>query len=239
LEAIQGRWGKKTTVKDWGPDVLNLVPDPENNDPWEDKDGPSFPKLDDELITATVAGDFLINTEVLLPIGNTQELARVLHQKRDQEGNPVGSAHQNPALNTCVYEVHFLDGRTEELAVNVTAKAVYAQCDADQNQYVLLDAIVDYRKDPSMAVAWNDQVSVVGGKKFVKRSTRGWTLCCKWKDGSTSWQKLSNLKESHPLQVAEFAFAAQIADKPAFNWWVSWVLKKRDQIISQVKCQSS
>ena len=33
LKAIQGRWGQKTTVKDLGPDVLNLVPDPENNDP--------------------------------------------------------------------------------------------------------------------------------------------------------------------------------------------------------------
>ena len=47
------------------------------------------------------------------------------------------------------------------------------------------------------------------------------------------------LKESHPLQVAEFAFAAQIADEPAFNWWVSWVLKKRDRIISLVKRRSA
>jgi hypothetical protein len=134
-----------------------------------------------------------------------------------------------------VYEVRFPDGRTEELAVNVIAEAVYAQCDANKNQYVLLDAIVDYRKDPSMAVAWNDQVTVIDGKKIVKRSTRGWELWCEWKDGSTSWQKLSNLKESHPLQVAEFTFAAQITDEPAFNCWVSWVLKKRDLIISLVK----
>ena len=71
MEAIQERWGQKTTVKDWDPDVLNLVPNPVNNDPWEDEDGPSFPKLDDELIAAKVVGDFLINTEVLLPVGNT------------------------------------------------------------------------------------------------------------------------------------------------------------------------
>jgi hypothetical protein len=71
LEAVQGRWGQKTTVKDLGPDVLNLVPNPENNDPWEDEDGPSFPELDDELKDAEVSGDFLVNTEVLLPVGNT------------------------------------------------------------------------------------------------------------------------------------------------------------------------
>ena len=34
--------------------------------------------------------------------------------------------------------------------------------------------------------------------------------------------------------MAEFAFAVQIAGEPAFNWWVSWVLKKRDQIVSLV-----
>jgi hypothetical protein len=64
-----------------------------------------------------------------------------------------------------------------------------------------------------------NQVSVVDGKKIIKCSIRGWELCCKWKDDSTSWHKLFNLKESHPLQVAEFAFAVQIADEPDFNWW--------------------
>ncbi|KAL7476514.1 LOW QUALITY PROTEIN: hypothetical protein ACHAW6_002375 [Cyclotella cf. meneghiniana] len=29
------------------------------------------------------------------------------------------------------------------------------------------------------------------------------------------------LKESHPVQVAEFALAAGIEDEPAFNWWMS------------------
>ncbi len=50
--------------------------------------------------------------------------------------------------------------------MNVIAEAVYAQCDADGNQYVLLDAIVDYRKDPSVAVARDDQVTIVDGKKI-------------------------------------------------------------------------
>eukprot|EP00804_Cyclotella_cryptica_P022264 CCRYP_020542-RA/>CCRYP_020542-RA protein AED:0.22 eAED:-0.25 QI:0/0/0/0.5/1/1/2/0/420 len=149
--------------------------------------------------------------------GDALILGKVLHRKRDPDGSLVGTAHANPALN----------------------KAVYAQCDADGNQYVLLDAIVDYRKDPSVAVARKDQISVVDGKKIVTRSTKGWELCCKWKDGSTSWQKLSDLKESHPLQVAEFAFAGQIADKPSFNWWVNLVLKKRDRIISLVKRRSA
>ena len=151
----------------------------------------------------------------------------------------MGTAHQNPALDSRHYEVRFPDGRTEELAANVIAEAIYAQCEADGNQSVLLDAIMDYHKDPSVAVARDTQVTIINGTKIVKCSTGSWELCCEWKDGSTSWQKLSDLKESHPLHVAQFAFAMQIADEPAFNWWISWVIKKRDRIISLVKRRSA
>ncbi|KAL7474089.1 hypothetical protein ACHAW6_000082 [Cyclotella cf. meneghiniana] len=141
----------------------------------------------------------------------------------------VGTAHKQPAMDTCVYEVHFPNGCTKDLSANNIAEALYAQCNPDGNQYVMLDAIVDFRKNTDVAISWNNQVKIVNG----------WELCCKWKDGSTSWQKLSDLKESPLLQVAGFALATGIADEPAFNWWVAWVLKKRDQIISLVKRRST
>jgi hypothetical protein len=144
LDSVESRWGTKTTVKDLGPDVLNLTPDPDNTDPWEDEDGTSFSELDDELTAAEAVEDFLMNSEVLLPVGNSQEFARVLRRKREADGKVVGTAHHNPALDSCIYKVRFPDGRTEELAANVIAEAVYAQCDTNRNQYVLLDAIADY-----------------------------------------------------------------------------------------------
>ncbi len=54
---------------------------------------------------------------------------------------------------------------------NVIAEAVYTQWVAGGNQYVLLDAIVDYRKDPSITVTREDKVTIVDGKKIVKHST--------------------------------------------------------------------
>ncbi len=42
-----------------------------------------------------------------------------------------------------------------------------------------------------------------------------------------------------PLQVAEYAFSVGIVDEQVFNWQVTWVLKKRDLIISLVKHQNS
>jgi hypothetical protein len=69
----------------------------------------------------------------------------------------------------------------------------------------------------------------------MKRNTIGWQICCQWKDGSTSWENLSDLKESHPLETAEYAVTIGIDHEPAFNWWVPYVLKKRDRIISLVR----
>jgi hypothetical protein len=69
----------------------------------------------------------------------------------------------------------------------------------------------------------------------MKRNTIGWQICCQWKDGSTSWENLSDLKSSHPLETAEYAVTIGIDHEPAFNWWVPHVLKKRDQIISLVR----
>ncbi|KAL7479384.1 hypothetical protein ACHAW6_005116 [Cyclotella cf. meneghiniana] len=126
-----------------------------------------------------------------------------------------------------------------ELAANTIPEALYAQCNPDRNQYIMLDIIMDYRKNLDVAISWNDQVKIINAKKVVSCSLHGWELCCEWRDGSTMWQKLLDLKESHPIQVAEFALAVGIANEPAFNWWVSWVFKKRDQIISLVKHQST
>ena len=60
-------------------------------------------------------------------------------------------------------------------------------------------------------------------------------ICCKWKDGSTAWKKLSDLKELHQIQVAEYAIAQGIEYELAFNFWVHQVLKKRDGIMSIVR----
>jgi hypothetical protein len=45
---------------------------------------------------------------------------------------------------------------------------------------------------------------------------------------------MTNLKESNPVQVAEYAVANKIADEPAFAWWIGDVLHRRNRIISKV-----
>jgi hypothetical protein len=74
-------------IKDLGPNVLNLMPGPESNDHWEDENGLCFPPLDDQRTAAKAAGDYLINSEVLLAVGDSYayEFTGVLHWKHDNE----------------------------------------------------------------------------------------------------------------------------------------------------------
>ncbi len=65
--------------------------------------------------------------------------------KRDKDGNPVGLANANPILNRHEYTVTFNNGDENILNANLIAEAMYAQCNPDGNQYVLLDSIINHR----------------------------------------------------------------------------------------------
>eukprot|EP00957_Ditylum_brightwellii_P010786 817995-Ditylum_brightwellii.AAC.1 len=45
------------------------------------------------------------------------------------------------------------------------------------------------------------------------------------------------MKESHPVETAEYAKAQGIADEPVFCWWVPYTLRKRDVILAKMKAQ--
>jgi hypothetical protein len=121
------------------------------------------------------------------------------------------------------YLFTFDDGDKTVLNVHLIDEAMYAQCNLDGNQYVLLDSIIDPRQLYS-AIRPSDQKVVQPNRSaYMKRSTIGWQVCCQWKDGSTSWENLADLKESHPLETAEYAMTRGIDHKPAFNWWVPHV----------------
>ena len=36
-------------------------------------------------------------------------------------------------------------------------------------------------------------------------TTQGWSFPVRWKDGTESWVKLAELKDSYPMEMAEFA----------------------------------
>ena len=62
-----------------------------------------------------------------------------------------------------------------ELAANVIAELMYAQCDVVANKYLLLAAFFDHRKNVS-ALSEEDQKIVVKGKTTIRKYTVGWDL---------------------------------------------------------------
>ena len=176
----------------------------------------------------------MINAEVLLPHQGKQMHATVIGPARDSDGKAKGRLNDNPILNSRVYDVMFPDGAVKEYAANMIAENMWAQVDDEGHQYMLLDEITDHRKDQS-AVAKDEQYTVTKrGNQKLRQTTIGWDLCILWKDGTQQWIALKDLKESNPVEVAEYAKANGIDDEPAFKWWVPYTLRKRDRIIAAV-----
>jgi hypothetical protein len=180
-------------------------------------------------------GDNYLSAEIMLPLGGTMVKGRIAAHKRDRDGNPIGLANSNPILDTRSYIVHFDDGDQTKLTANMIAESLYSQCDPDGYEYILLDEIVDHRCTDTAIKLADQKVVRANGRTYLRCSTIGWQLCCQWKDGSSSWVNFTDLKESHPIEVAEYAKIIGIDHEPAFNWLVPHILKKRDHIISLMK----
>ena len=177
--------------------------------------------------------DQYVGAQVSLPIGDKMMTATVRGRKRHSDGTLRGKANANPILDTRTYEVDFPHGEKTEVAANIIALNMYSQCDSEGNQYLLLSGIVDHRKDAS-AVAKSDMWITPGSNRRMKQTTKGWRLCIEWKDGTTSWERLTDLKESNPIEAAEYVVAHGIDSEAAFAWWVPYTLKRRNRIIAAV-----
>ena len=167
--------------------------------------------------------------------GEYPQFAKVTKRLKDHRGNPIGTANDNPILDTRLYEVEFADGHKQAMAANAIAENMFADVDEEGHRLLLLDCILDYRKT-SEAVPKSDAFIVnKSGTKRRKETTKGWEILFSWKDGSTTWSTMKDAKDSYPVQLAEFAIENGIADEPAFAWWVPYTIKKKQRIISKIK----
>jgi hypothetical protein len=172
-----------------------------------------------------------LTAQVLLPQGGEAKKATVVGRKRDHDGRPIGKRHANPLLDTRLYEVEFPDCSTEAIAANLIAENMLSQVDDEGRSYSVLSKIVDHRTNGHAISKDDGFVEDRYGKRHPRITTRGWDLQVEWRDGSTTWVPLSELKESNPIEVAEYAVANKINEEPAFAWWVRKALRKQGQIL--------
>ena len=227
--------GGKTTPNDW--DLPPLDHDPDFHAEFHEVVSNDEVKEADEEFTPEVFNDTYVNMEVAIPKGDETHpmLARVTKRLRDKDGLPIGTAHDNPILDTRMYEVEYQDGTKTALAANHIAENLFSQIDDDGHRQVLLDEIIDHRTNGQEVKQQDAFVTLRNGNQRRRETTVGWELLVQWKDGSTNWIALKDIKESYPVQVSEYAVASKISMEPAFAWWVPKVLKKRNRIIAKLK----
>jgi hypothetical protein len=112
---------------------------------------------------------------------------------------------------------------------------MYAQVDDEGSEFLLLDEITDHRSNASAIQIADGMIRSANSHEKPKNMMQGWFLLVQWKDGSVSWEKLSDLKASNLVEVTEYAVANHLVKGPAFKWWVLHVIKRRNRIISKVK----
>ena len=75
------------------------------------------------------------------------------------------------------------------------------------HRQILMDEIIDHGKTPGAVNQRDDFYSTRNGNLKRWETTKGWGLCVQWKDGSSSWVTLKDLKNSYPVETAEYAAA--------------------------------
>ena len=230
-----------------GPSLYDIGIKSDLGDYFDDTDTPEHtPYVDNEGVEASTMPeaddiadyDRYIESEVLLPRnGAEMSSAKVVRRVKDKDGKVVGSYHNNPILDTRVYDVMFPDGAVAQYAANVIAESMYSQVDSNGHHTLLLKEITDHRKSSSAIPIDDKYIISKTGRKSLRKTTKGWDFLCLWKDGSSTWAPLKDLKESNPVDVAEYVVGNRISEEAAFAWWVPCTLKKRDHIISKVKAR--
>jgi hypothetical protein len=118
--------------------------------------------------------------------------------------------------------------------MNTIASNILMESDADGYSSSLLYEIVDHKSSREARKMANKYLLTKTGTKRMCQTTQGWKFLVQLTNGTHQWIDLKILKESNPVQIAEYVTARNIADKPAFAWWVPYVLRKQDVIVSAV-----
>ena len=100
------------------------------------------------------------------------------------------------------------------------AENIYSTMDVHGHKQQILDCIVGHHADNRAIKISDKYITTKSGTRCMRKSTVGWKLKVRWKDESKQWVPLQLMKENYPVQVADYAVEHDIANQPAFAWWV-------------------
>ena len=179
--------------------------------------------------------DLLLGVQVPLPLQGESKYGKVVTRKRNLDGTLKGEYNEVPMKDSRIYEVDFGDGNYYEYSANVILENLYSQADDPNSNFTTLEGIIGHDSD-NTAVKMSDGWFTMPGSNVRRRviTTKGWKFHVQWTDGTTTWVPLSTIKESNPVELAEYCKSRSIDKEPAMAWWVDWTLKKKEKIIKSI-----
>ena len=133
-----------------------------------------------------------------------------------------------------MHDVEFPDGAMKQYAANDIAENLLSQVNSNGCHTQELEQILIHEIMGNDFLCKDDYITTKKGFRNIPQITIGWKFLCDFKDGSNRWVYLKVVKESHPMEVAEYVTAPNLETEPVFTWWVPYNLKKRDYIIASV-----
>ena len=109
---------------------------------------------------------------------------------------------------------------------NLISDNLFAQAKQEGRRHKLIDMII-YVRENDKYVKDEDAFDISSnGMKRQKANTQGWEVCIKWKYESTTCNTLKDINDPFPVELADYVVENRMAFKPAFAWWVPYILKK-------------
>ena len=120
----------------------------DDDQPWEEDDTNNMP--DAETLNEETMDKYIGTTFLLDPRRNENNVAtkvKVLKQRTDLSGRPIGTLHINPLLDTREYICEMPDGTLDTYHANTIAENLWSQCDVDGNEFMSFKELLDHRKN--------------------------------------------------------------------------------------------
>ena len=130
-----------------------------------------------------------------------------------------------------------MHGVVKQYAANTIAEASYSIIDDKGHSKAIFERILEHSKNGKAIDKADKYIITKSGNRRLCKTTIGWNILIRWKNQTETWVPLKLMKENYPVETAEYAKACQIDDEPAFQWWVTYTLRKRDAILSEVKAR--
>ena len=92
-------------------------------------------------------------------------------------------------------------------AANVIAENLFSKVDSKGRSHTILQEMVDHMSDGHAIQRQDGFTRSKNGRLVPKVTMTGWKLLVQWKDGSTDWIPLKDLKCSNPIELLNSPWA--------------------------------